>query len=609
MDRDANQQSYFDLNHILPDSKYYTPQEFISNFDLAPETFSLLHINSRSLNKNYDNFETFLYSLNNFPFSVIGITETWLHSVSPNLFNLQNYQMIRNDRTGRRGGGVAFYIQDQLQFKVRYDLSLKESESLFIEIQNSKEKNIIIGLIYRPPNTQIDSFYGDLESVFDTLSPENKILYLMGDFNIDLLSQNNNHERFLQVAYSNACYPHISKPTRIDTRSSTLIDNIFSNIYDADVTSGLLYSEISDHLPIFVICNTNMFNININNSTTFRKETAQNIESFKNDLTIEDWSAVYSQQNANIAYEIFNNKLQLYYDKNFPIVTSKKSSKRGKKPWITTAILKSIHARNKLYKIYLNEPNTYNSNKYKKYRNKLTDIIRTSRKMHYSDKLNQVKSNIKATWEIIKDLMGKKPQQLPKENFTMNGNIINPDDTVNTFNSYFVNLGPNLAKNFDRQNKDFAKFLPEPTPSSLFFNPTNPNEIINITKELNSSKSKGHDRISTFLLKQIIHVIVSPLTHIFNISIATGKVPRSLKIAKVNPVYKKEDPHEISNFRPISILPSISKILEKIIHKRLHNFLNIHKLLNNNQFGFRKNYSTDLALVQLLRHLRTKNTS
>ena len=175
--------------------------------------------------------------------------------------------------------------------------------------------------------------------------------------------------------------------------------------------------------------------------------------------------------------ENFNKKLQLYYDKNFPLITAKHKSKRNNMPWITKAILRSIHRWNKLYKIYLDNLTIYNSDKYKKYRNKLTSLIRTSRKMYYSEKLNSVKSNMKATWGIINDLIERKKHKLPSEMFTLNRTIIKPEDTVDTFNSYFVNLGPNLANKFDRPNVHFTKFLPEPTSSSLFFYPTNPTEI------------------------------------------------------------------------------------------------------------------------------------
>ena len=113
------------------------------------------------------------------------------------------------------------------------------------------------------------------------------------------------------------------------------------------------------------------------------------------------------------------------------------------------------------------------------------------------------------------------------------------------------------------------------------------------------SNAQGYDRISTSLLKQIIHVIADPLAHIFNQSLQQGVFPDLFKIAKVNPIFKKGDSHEISNYRPISLLPSISKVLEKIVYNRLFDFLNTHNILNSNQYGFRKNHSTDQALIQI----------
>ena len=196
-------------------------------------------------------------------------------------------------------------------------------------------------------------------------------------------------------------------------------------------------------------------------------------------------------------------------------------------------------------------------------------------------------------------MIGKKTKKIPNDNFTTDNTGIRSEDVADTFNSYFVNIGPNLANKLNTPNEDFATYLPEPSNSSLFFNPTDPSEITEITKNLKSSKSQGHDKISAFLLKEIIHFIASPLTHIFNLSINTGKCPESLKIAKVNPIFKKDNPHEISNYRPISILPSISKILEKIIYNRLYTFLDTFHLLNLNQYGFRKGHSTDQALAQL----------
>ena len=135
---------------------------------------------------------------------------------------------------------------------------------------------------------------------------------------------------------------------------------------------------------------------------------------------------------------------------------------------------------------------------------------------------------------------------------------------------------------------------------SLYFTPTDEEEILKVVRCLKTSRSTGHDGLSVHLLKRIIIHIVIPLSYIFNLSISTGKCPDSLKIAKVIPVFKKDDSSLLTNYRPISILPSISKILEKIIYRRIYIFLQVNSILIPNQYGFRKKYSTDFAIVSLL---------
>ena len=160
-----------DQNLIRHQSEYYTTSEFIDKMKLAPGNthdldtslqhdthFSLLHVNVRSLSKNYDDLSALLSILPNFNFQIIGVTETWLHSDSPPIFNLDNYDMIRTDRALGRGGGVAIYVSNQFNFRRRPDLHVEGAEDIFIEIDSDTEKNVIIGVIYRPPNKPIDSF-------------------------------------------------------------------------------------------------------------------------------------------------------------------------------------------------------------------------------------------------------------------------------------------------------------------------------------------------------------------------------------------------------------------------------------------------------------------
>ena len=134
----------------------------------------------------------------------------------------------------------------------------------------------------------------------------------------------------------------------------------------------------------------------------------------------------------------------------------------------------------------------------------------------------------------------------------------------------------------------------------MFLIPTNEHEILKIVKTLKSKKSSDYDGIRTKLLKQIILNIVSPLEYIFNLSLFTGCCPDLLKIAKVISIYTKDVPSVVTNYRPISLLPCISKILEKIVYKRLSSFLTLNNMLNPSKFGFRKKKSTDFVVTNLL---------
>ena len=117
------------------------------------------------------------------------------------MFNLPNYKLIRADRKGRRGGGVAFYITQNINFKIRSDIKLTQAESLFIEINNSNAKNVIIGLIYRPPDSNCDLFCDELDFYLHKIGDENKQNFILGDFNINYSpsSDNSNSTNCMQV--------------------------------------------------------------------------------------------------------------------------------------------------------------------------------------------------------------------------------------------------------------------------------------------------------------------------------------------------------------------------------------------------------------------------
>ena len=157
---------------------------------LPSDTFSSLHINIRSLQKHFDDLSEFLLTLNRSTISVIAVSETWLHRSNSDLFHFPGYHFISSHRDHKAGGGVGLYIQSHLEFKLRTDLQSSNSalnESLLAEIIQPHGKNIIVGCFYRPPDVLVADFNNSLECILSTITFENKLSYLMGDFNISIL--------------------------------------------------------------------------------------------------------------------------------------------------------------------------------------------------------------------------------------------------------------------------------------------------------------------------------------------------------------------------------------------------------------------------------------
>ena len=175
-------------------------------------------------------------------------------------------------------------------------------------------------------------------------------------------------------------------------------------------------------------------------------------------------------------------------------------------------------------------------------------------------------------------------------------------EIANAINDFFVNIGKNLASKID-SNVNYADYLDERQSKSFFFSPVISTEVRDFIRKIDQSKACGYDNIPARLLVNAVDYICEPLTHIFNVSFSTGVFPKKMKIARVIPIYKKGLKCLPGNYRPISILPVISKVFEKIVNVRLMKFLNTNKILGEHQYGFRNGYSTKLSLINLINEI------
>ena len=310
----------------------------------------------------------------------------------------------------------------------------------------------------------------------------------------------------------------------------------------------------------------------------------------------------------NIAYESFMLMFTSMQEKHTTERNFKNRRKKliPRKPWITKGIMTSIIKKQKLYHRSINVPTDRNVLLYKRYRNKLNNIIRLRKQDYFTCLIEQNKNDMCKTWKIVNEIMGRQNiSKLPQ--FIQKGhNKINDEKLIaNIFNSYFACIGSSISKKVKKSTKTFTDYLGHDTMESIFFLPTNEHEIIQVVKQLRNTSSAGHDGISVSFLKEIIYAIAKPLSFIFNLSLTTGIVPEPLKLAKVIPVHKKGDKHTVENYRPISLLPTFSKILERVIYNRLYEHLLKNKILAKEQFGFRPLHSTELALLHTLEQILT----
>lgn len=595
----------------------YTDVESLNNIlnSSDQQTFSILNLNARSLVQNKWKLDNILANINK-PFSIICVNETWLKEFNMNQYDIPNYNCVHDIRTGiRQGGGVCIFVHDSLKFKLRQDLKLNEPNcnSVTIEIENSPSKNILVTCMYRTPNTNLNEFNTALEQFLSKIAQENKLYYLTADTNIDLFQVSNNagSKNFLDLMYSFNLMPLAYRPTRITETTATCIDNIFTNDLQI-VQNGILLEDISDHFPLFMISKMGT-KTNIIKKVKFRQLNDRNKAQFKNILATQEWSDILLNQNANEAYQLFHQKLFSIYELCFPLKEKIiKLRYDGDRPWLTHGILTSAKTKSKLYNRFLKNPNIINKTLYKTYNNRLKHLIRNSKRNYYFDKFNSFNGNIKKTWTCINEILGRNTKKgvLP-ESFLVNNTACKDKQVIaNHFNKFFTNIGQSLAAKIPASNRSFYDHLSSSTTennSSFYLTSISQNELIIEISKLSTSSAPGHDEFQPSLIKLVHLELLSPLLHIFNLSFKTGIFPENLKLARVTPIFKKGKIDTFSNYRPISVLSVFSKLIEKLMYSRLIKFLTNFSILSKNQFGFQKNKSTYMAILDFIEQIRENN--
>ena len=616
------------LNSIKPNFMYYEVEKFqhMQKVWSKNKKLGVFHTNICSLQANVEKLEDLLVDLE-YEFDVIALTETWNPEISKDKFTpkkIDGYHDYYGTTGSSRKGGCGFYIKNDLMPIPRNDLEFKisitgeETESCWFELMNNekKEKNIIIGVVYRHPSINDSLFFDYLSKTLSKANKENKRIIICGDFNYDLLNYDNDDKvsHFLNYMLEQNLQPTILEPSRItNTNKPSLVDNIFTNVFD-DPSSGNILEHISyDHLPNFMILDKH---ITVKDKIQMVRDNKNfDSEHFNNELLDPNLILhLHNAIDANHAYEIYHNRFIELLNKHAPMrKLSKKEIKLKKKPWLTMGLLKSISKKRALYSKFRNDKlknkNTELSfGQYKDYNDLLNKLKRKSKRNFYHKYFTDNSSNSKNMWKGINQLLNRKKSKQKDIFLEENDGIISDSFTVaNKFNKYFTSIADTLNSKIIKKSSKFQDYLKNPQASNFNFKETAPDEIVKILKSISVKKSCDIYDISPIFLKQAAQPIAQLIAILFNRSIQDGIFPEKLKTAKVIPLHKGGSSLSLSNYRPISLLPIFSKIFEKLAYYRIIEFIERHNILSKNQFGFQKNKSTELAVSSIVSRISKAN--
>ena len=514
------------------------------------------------------------------------------------MVSLDGYDVIRKDRS-RNGGGVCIYLRSSINYKIRKDLVPPELEAVCVEIIKPHSKPFLVTTVYRPPSS-LPEFFDDFEKLIKAIDNENKEVYILGDLNCNMLKTDKDANiptkkiKSLYELYQ--LTQMIDEATRVTMTTSSLIDHIVTNTPEKISDSGVIHTGISDHSLVFAIRKISVIDKQ-ENILEIRNMKNFNEEKFIEDLLKQPWEHIYfSAEDPNAMWEIWKKIFLDVLDKHAPL--QHKKIRSIKAPWITNDIKNLMNTRDRFKRKAILTNNENDWLNFRTTRNKVNIKLRNAKKDYYSSKIAGQKFNPKKAWKSINSLLGKQNKPTVVNELTVGNNTLTcPEDIAEGFNEYFSNIGPDLSSRIDSSNYNFETYIKNAKSEFAAFQPVTVSQISHLLHGLSGNKATGIDKISCKIIKLAAPVISDSLTLIFNQAITLSSFPDEWKIARVVPLYKNGQRSIPGNYRPISVLPAISKIMERILHDQLYNYLTKFDLFSDTQFGFRKFHSTAGALL------------
>lgn len=529
---------------------------------------------------------------------IIILSETWIKTEDEaRRIQIPCYTHYYNFRQDKRGGGVSVFVHNNLKHSIIEDHCIDDNHYLWVHVSKF---SLDVGAIYKPERTNDNNFLETYSSQLQKM----KRAVVFGDFNYNLLDVERGTRNYKDILKEND-FKILNKIdhqhcTRETTTTKTILDHVCSNLKHNDFHLAIIDSAISDHKQIF--CEIKRYQ-----PPPLRKVeySAVNYEKF--------YKLIENIRNPEEDFEYSMLEKQLIDCLSKSKIIKNKILNLPKQDWINKNIIEDINNRNILWQNYKRDKTDKNiEEELNSIKTKVRENIETTKNAYYYKSFINCMNKPRKMWQLIFDLSKNKLNVSPSVDklITDSGAITDEKEICEYFNSYFSTIGSVLAnaipKKYHQSQVQTQSF---PTYGTIQLNkmsPITPAEIVKIIDNLDNNTSSGIDGINTKAVKCIKNIVADKLTSCLNRCLNEGTFPDSLKVAKVTPIYKSGSKSNPSNYRPISVLPVISKILEKVIYSRLESHLNSIDFFYKQQYGFRRHSNTLSATIDLITKIKNK---
>ncbi len=552
-----------------------------------PGPLQMSYTNIRSIRNKFSAIQNHISARD---IDIFALSETWLSTMDTDSFISEitppGYVFHHQPRLAKKGGGVGFFVRDTLNHSIIKCPKFASFEHIALSVKlDHKCFNLVC--IYRPPNQSVSKFLEDFSALvefFQGLAPDTVFI---GDFNIDLNKSSTDITNYKGVLASFNLKQHVDFLTHL---RGGILDHLISPSGSGLIHKVCISDCFSDHMCLSAILNCTSPNIEPPTTITYRQFQKINMSKLKDDLSKSDL-IIKPESSLDSLFDQYQSTLNDLLDLHAPIKTKKLTHQPVK--WFTPEVRDAKRQKRRLERIWRRTKSPADRSKFRRQVNRFNVLINSAKKDFYTNLINTNCDDSKKMWKSLNSVLHRKPVSVLPDGASN-------QSLADKFADFFVDKITRIRDAFPVSS---APNIPPPhqsVPKFCSFAPVSEDDVRKVIMS-SPTKSCSLDSFPTFLVKDCLSILLQPITRMVNLSLSRGVFIDKFKQAIVTPLIKKPSlfKDDLRNYRPISGLSFISKVIERVVAKQLKSHLSSNNMDNIHQSAYKSGHSTETALLKI----------